>query len=366
MERLRPSSVVLGGIICLLVAVFSEHGGPSAAKGPAQAPATLKNQPAAQFDRTVLDTYCVSCHNARTKVAGLALDQLDVARIGDNAQVWEKVVVKLRAREMPPAGSRRPDEATYRSVVSALETSLDGAAAAQPTPGRVVVHRLNRTEYTNAVRDLLALDIDPQAMLGPDETGYGFDNIADVLTISPGLLERYKLAAWKISRLATGDSSIRPSMETYKVSRFLDQAGRISEELPFGSRGGIVVQHTFPLDGEYSLRLGLQRAYAQNVIKGLTEREEIDVRLDGRRIRLFAIGGECVGSDEPRCKEFRPQLNVASGVRVLPAEYDLYADKDLEVRFPAKAGPATVTIAFADKSAGATEGGGVVRQPLSV
>jgi len=365
MERLRPSSIVLGGIICVLVPVFSLHAGPSAAKGPAKAPAALQNQPVAQFDRRVLDTYCVSCHNARTRVAGLALDQLDAARVGDNAPIWEKVVVRLRAREMPPAGSPRPDEAAYRSAVSSLEASLDRAAAAQPNPGRVMVHRLNRTEYTNAVRDLLALDIDPQAMLGPDETGYGFDNIADVLTISPGLLERYKLAAWKISRLAVGDSSIRPSVETYKVSRFLDQAGRISEELPFGSRGGVVIQHTFPLDGEYSLRLGLQRAYAQNVIKGLTEREEIDVRLDGQRIRLFAIGGECVGSDEPRCKEFRPQLNVASGVRVLPAEYDLYADKDLEVRFAAKAGPATITVTFADRSAAVPEGGGAARPPLS-
>jgi len=365
MERFAQSKVVLGGICFVLVTVLSLHAGPSAARGAGQSATPQRNPPAAPFDRSLLDSYCVGCHNARTKMAGLALDQLDPTRVGDNAQVWEKVVVKLRGREMPPVGSRRPDEATYRSAVASLEATLDRAAAAQPNPGRVVVHRLNRTEYTNAVRDLLALAIDPQTMLGPDETGYGFDNIADVLTISPGLLERYKLAAWKISRLAIGDGSIRPSVDTYKVSRFLDQTDRVNEELPFGSRGGIVVQHTFPLDGEYSLRLSLQRAYAQNVIKGLTEREEIDVRLDGKRIRLFAIGGDCVGSEEPRCKEFRPQLNVASGVRVLPAEYDLYADKDLEVRFAAKAGPATITVAFADRSAAATEGGGAARQPLA-
>src|SRR5262245_61231996 len=249
----------------------------------AQAPTV--RQDASSVDRKLLDTYCISCHNARLKTAGLALDQLDPARIGDDAQVWEKVVLKLRGREMPPPGSRRPDDATYRSAISALETRLDRAAALRPNPGRVVVHRLNRTEYTNAVRDMLGLDIDPQTMLGPDETGYGFDNIADVLTISPGLLERYKLAAWKISRLAVGDPSIRPSIEVYKVSRFLDQEDRVNEELPFGSRGGIVVQHNFPLDGDYVLRLSLQRAYAQNVIKGLAEREEIDVRMNGKRLK---------------------------------------------------------------------------------
>ena len=215
-----------------------------------------------------------------------------------------------------------------------------------PIPAAIAVHRLNRTEYANSIRDLLALDVDAQTLLRPDETGYGFDNIADVLTISPGLMEEYKLAAWKISRLAVGDPTIRPSVATYKVSRFLDQEYRISEELPFGSRGGTVIHHTFPLDGEYSLRIVLQRAYAQNVIKGLQEREQIDVRINGEPIELFAIGGECVGSKEPRCVAFQPKLNVVSGVRVLPAEYDLYADKDLEVRFPAKAGPATITVAF--------------------
>ena len=178
-------------------------------------------------------------------------------------------------------------------------------------------------------------------MLRPDETGYGFDNIADVLTISPGLMEEYKLAAWKISRLAVGDPTIRPSVATYPVSRFLDQEYRVDEGLPFGTRGGTIIKHTFPLDGEYVLRIALQRAYAQNVIKGLREREEIDVRMNGEPIKLFAIGGECVNSRKPRCVAFQPKLNVASGVRILPAEYDLYADKDLTVRFPAKAGQAS-------------------------
>ncbi|PYR38573.1 MAG: hypothetical protein DMF90_02845, partial [Acidobacteria bacterium] len=172
MERFAQSKVVLGGICSVLVTVLSLQAGPSAARGAGQTATPQRNPPAAPFDRSLLDSYCVGCHNARTKMAGLAFDQLDPTRVGDNAQVWEKVVGKLRGREMPPAGSRRPDEATYRSAVASLEATLDRAAAAQPNPGRVVVHRLNRTEYTNAVRDLLALVIDPQTMLGPDETGY--------------------------------------------------------------------------------------------------------------------------------------------------------------------------------------------------
>ncbi|OFW19673.1 MAG: hypothetical protein A3H97_18685 [Acidobacteria bacterium RIFCSPLOWO2_02_FULL_65_29] len=337
----------------------------------AQASTSARQTSAVPFDRAFLDRYCVSCHNEKLKAAGkasanLALDEKGLDQIGEHAEVWEKVVLKLRSREMPPPGSRRPDEAAYAGAVRSLETALDGAAAARGNAGRIAVHRLNRSEYANAVRDLLALEIDAPTLLSPDETGYGFDNIADVLTISPGLLDRYKLAAWKISRLAVGDPTIRPSVETYKVSRFIDQDYRVSEDLPFGSRGGSVIHHNFPLDGEYVLRIGLQRAYAANVIKGLSQREEIDVRLNGERLKLFAIGGECVGSEEARCKEFRPNINVASGVRVLPAEYDLYADKELEVRFPAKAGPATLLVSFVDKSAVATEGGGQARKPLGV
>lgn len=319
------------------------------------------------FDRALLDKYCVGCHNERRKAnaGGLALDQIDASRIGDNPQVWEKVVSKLRSREMPPGGMPRPDGPTYQAAITTLETALDRAAAVRPNPGRIAVHRLNRAQYGNAIRDLLGLEVDTQTLLRPDETGYGFDNVADVLTISPALMDEYKLAAWKISRLAVGDPTIRPSVATYKVSRFVDQEFRVSEELPFGSRGGTVIDHTFPLDGEYVLRIALQRAYAQNVIKGLKEREQIDVRMNGAPIELFAIGGECVSSTEPRCVAFQPKLNVSSGVRILPAEYDLYADKGLEVRFPATAGPATLTAAFLERHAIVTEGGGAARKPLT-
>jgi hypothetical protein len=386
----RAIAVPVGVAIASVAVVFSQAGPPDAPRAqsppvvaarPAPAlaaPALLPTrtgasvQPAAAaaappFDRALLDKYCVTCHNDRRKASagGLALDSIDATRIGDHPEIWEKVVAKLRSREMPPSGLPRPDAPTYRAAVAALETALDRTAAAAPNPGRIAVHRMNRAQYGNAIRDLLGLEVDTQTLLRPDETGYGFDNIADVLTISPGLMDEYKLAAWKISRLAVGDPTIRPSVSTYKVSRFLDQEFRVSEELPFGTRGGTVIDHTFPLDGEYVLKVSLQRAYAQNVIKGLKEREEIDVRMDGQPIKLFAIGGECVDSKEPRCVAFQPKLNVASGVRILPAEYDLYADKDLEVRFPAKGGPAQLTVAFVERYATMTEGGGAARKPLT-
>src|SRR5262249_43064885 len=152
----------------------------SAAAQTARAQPAKEAAPAAPFDRTMLDKYCATCHSARLKTAGLVLEQMDVAHIGENAEGWEKIVSKLRSKEMPPAGSPRPDAAAYQSAITSLEAALDRSAAANVNPGRVQVHRLNRTEYTNAIRDLLAMDIDPEQMLGPDETGYGFDNIADV------------------------------------------------------------------------------------------------------------------------------------------------------------------------------------------
>ena len=214
--------------------------GSAAAQAPAGAPAE------AASTRAVLDRYCVACHNARTLTAGLALDGVDPAHVAGEADVWEKVLRKLRTRMMPPSPRPRPDAATYASVVTYLETALDRAAAADPDPGRPAVQRLNRAEYANAVRDLLALDVDAQALLPADDSGYGFDNIGDVLSVSPGLLERYLLAAAKISRQAVGDPTLRPTTAVYRTSPLLAQDGRASEDLPFGSRGGLAVRHPLP------------------------------------------------------------------------------------------------------------------------
>ena len=290
-------------------------------------------QTAAPPHRALLDQYCVVCHNDRTRQAGLTLQTIDTDRVGqiaDEVEVWEKVARKLRSRAMPPPGRPRPDDAVNDAVAASLESALDRAAAADPNPGRPPIHRLNRVEYHNAVRDLLALDIDERALLPPDESGYGFDNIADVLAMSPVLLDRYMVAAEKVSRLALGDASIRPAVQTHTVPYTLWQDGRMSEELPFGSRGGLAVRHHFPLDGEYVIRLSLQRAYG-NHIRGLGEANDIELRLDRRRITQFTVGG--AGERAPWDAVSRPTL------------YEQTADERLEVRVNVKAGIRLVSAA---------------------
>ena len=199
---------------------------------------------------------------------------------------------------MPPPGRPRPDDSVYDAVATSFETALDLAATANPNPGRPPIHRLNRVEYRNAIRDLLALEIDERALLPPDESGYGFDNIADVLSLSPVLLDRYMVAAEKISRLVLGNPSIRPAVETYTVPYTMWQDDRMSEDLPFGSRGGLAVKHHFPLDGEYEITLSLQRAYG-NHIRGLQEPNDVEVSTgptadhavhDRRRRRTCPVG----------------------------------------------------------------------------
>src|SRR5262245_20942492 len=187
----------------------------------------------------VLKTYCVGCHNTRLRTGNLALDELDPVRVAAAPDVWEKVARKLRTREMPPAGGRRPDDETYRRLIASLESDLDAAAVAAPRPGRVPVHRLNRTEYTNAIRDLLALDVDGRQLIADEPAGNGFDNVASVLTASPALIESYLSAASTVSRLAVGDRSLGPVVDTFKVPTAMAQDDRSGDRLPFGSRGGL-------------------------------------------------------------------------------------------------------------------------------
>ena len=221
-----PRRILRSGLAVLFVGVGT---------GAAQTPAT----PVAD-DRALLDRYCVACHNDRALTAGLSLQSLDLQHVGEvkaEVELWEKVVRKLRTRAMPPPGRRRPPEPEYERLATRLETALDAAAGAQPSPGRrPAVHRLNRAEYTNAIRDLLALEVDGRSLLPADDSGYGFDNIADVLSVSPMLTERYLSAARKFSRLAVGDTTLAPSTEIFAVGKYLKQEGRVSEDLPFGSR----------------------------------------------------------------------------------------------------------------------------------
>jgi hypothetical protein len=239
-------------------------------------------------ERAVIDRYCVTCHNERTKVSGLALDRFDPARAGSNPDVWERVVRKLRTRTMPPHGSPRPDEAAYETLAAALETALDRSAAAAPDPGRLLVRRLNRTEYANAIRDLLDLQVDAPSLLPPDDAAFGFDNNADLLGVSPALVERYVAAADRVSALALG-APAAPGSQTYRVRQDRSQDQHI-EGLPLGTVGGVAATHTFPVDGEYRFSLELFRTNLE-AIRGLEHAHQIEISIDGRRVFLDTVGG---------------------------------------------------------------------------
>jgi hypothetical protein len=286
------------------------------------------------------------------------LDQMDVASVSAGAEIWEKVVRKLRSRAMPPVGLPRPDDAAYDSFATYLETELDRAAVARPNPGRPPAHRLNRAEYASAVRDLLAMDVDGESLLPADDPGYGFDNIGAVLAVSPVLLERYLSAARKITSLAIGDTTIRPAFETYRIPRLMMQEDRMSEDLPFGSRGGIAVRHQFPLDGEYVLRIRLQRSKDERIV-GLAEPHQLHVLLDGQPIKVFTVGGGYKSNSEG----FRRRTYANSYIQEgdVDAEYERTADANLEFRFAAKAGTRVVGVTFRKE---AVESEGMFEPPL--
>jgi cytochrome c5 len=284
--------------------------------------------------QAILNQFCVTCHNQRSKTAGLTLDTMDLERVSEGAEVWEKVLRKLRTGAMPPQGARRPDQATNDRLIAWLEAELDRGAAAHPHPGRpALLHRLNRAEYTNAVRDLLALDVNVASLLPPDDSAYGFDNIADALGVSPLLLERYLAAADRVSALAMGDTEVSPGSETYRVRQDLSQDQHI-EGLPLGTVGGILVRHTFPLDGEYEFQVKLFRTNS-SVMRGLEYPQQLEITVDGVRIFLATVGG---GDD------FTTLLKnvTAAGDAV---------DARLKVRVPVKAGPRNIGVAFIYRSA---------------
>ena len=243
--------------------------------------------------RAFLDRYCVGCHNDRLLTGGLTLDasSVDVTNPFAAVDVWERVIAKLRAGTMPPAGRPRANEATYRSIAGQLERQIDQVALVNPNPGRTnPVHRLNRTEYQNAIRDLLALDLDVTDLLPGDETSdTGFDNNADVLSISTAQLERYLSAARTITRLATGLEPTGAGFETFDVPLLLKQDERQSEDLPLGSRGGVAIRHFFPVDGEYLIKIQLRTNW-QDYILGMGTSHQLDVRIDDaldRHCELF-------------------------------------------------------------------------------
>lgn len=219
-------------------------------------------QPAPQSPRALVDQYCVLCHSAKAKTAGVVLEGIDLSHPGDHAALLERALRKVRTGEMPPPGMPRPDKASIDSFTGWLADALDRDAAAHPNPGRPAIHRLNRAEYSNAIRDLLGVDLKPGDMLPVDDSGYGFDNIADVLSVSPALLERYMSAARLVSRLAVGDAGIKPAEEDFVPAAARRAGGsrqqpnqRASDDLPFDSAGGMSFSYYFPLDGQYVIRV---------------------------------------------------------------------------------------------------------------
>ena len=285
---------------------------------------------------------------------------MDFAKVSEGPEVWEKVVRKLRTRGMPPAGMPRPDEAFYDSFAGYLENEIDRAAEARPNPGRVAVHRLNRTEYVNAIRDLLAVDIHGEEVLPADDSGYGFDNIGDVLSVSPVLLERYLSAAARVSRIAIGDPTIAPVLKVYEGPKTFteeDHEDRVSAGLPFGTRGGLAIEHFFPVDGEYVIKVEMLRNGFE-YIRGIVEPHQLQILVDGEPVKQFTVGGEKRGKSGP--------IYANSGV-IGDTEQELYerrtGDEHLELRPQFQAGRHAVAAAFLKET---TETEGALRPRMSL
>ena len=337
MKRRAVFALALSGWMAALLSVQTSASSSQSSSTPAATPSPIKS---------VVDTYCVSCHNDTLRTSGLSLEGVDTARPAANAEVWERVVTKLRAGAMPPAGRPRPDAKTYQTTTSWLENELDRAWLATPNPGRIsAVQRLNRTEYNNAIRDLLALDVDVKPLLPGDDTADGsFDNVADVLNISTAHLERYLSVARQVTRLAVGLPPSNPPVESFEIPLHIVQDDRQSEDLPFGSRGGIAVRHTFPANGEFLIKVRLRRQY-QDYIMGMGWPQQLDVRLDGKLLKRFTVGGDAKGRPAAASYAGDGEPGFAGD-----PEWEKYmqseGDAGLEVRLPIDAGPHVVGVSF--------------------
>jgi len=282
--------------------------------------------------KATIERYCTDCHNDAERTAELTLERMALTDVAAHTEVWEEVVRKLRGRMMPPAGEPLPDAAATTELVAYIEESLDAAAVAQPNPGRKSLHRLNRTEYGNAIRDLLALEVNAATLLPNDSEAYGFDNIADVLGTDPSLMDRYLSAAWKVTSAAIGDVAIAPSVSTYRVPPDRSQTDHV-DGLPFGTRGGMLVSHYFPVDGEYVIKPRLWRNTV-DVVRGTETPHDLEVNLDGARLSLTRFGG--------------PEDEVPA--QMLPGKTADEIDRRFETRVMVTAGQHDVGVTFAKKS----------------
>ncbi|HEY7337156.1 MAG TPA: DUF1592 domain-containing protein [Bryobacteraceae bacterium] len=343
---------LISSLVVLLAIGFARRQAGGQQRSPE--PSALTTQPQA-----LMNQYCVTCHNEKLKTGGLELDKLDLDHVAANAETWEKVVRKLRAGMMPPSGARRPDRQALDALAAAVESALDRAAAANPSPGRAPLHRMNRGEYANAIRDLLAVDVDPTTLLPADDSSNGFDNIADVLGVSPALLERYVSAAAKISRLAVGDPDTAPTDVTYTIKGDLSQTATI-DGLPLGTRGGAVIRHNFPLDGEYLIKLSLLKLSFGQVFGQSAEGQQMEATLNGERVKLYELENvpyffmrDSPGAPAP---EEPPADPLAERVKMSPNIH-------LEFRLSVKAGPQDLGVDFLQGSYSAIED--LVRRPAA-
>jgi hypothetical protein len=311
----------IGGVV-IAAAVLAWT--PTLGQQPQQAAAPASSQQA------LVNRYCVTCHSDRAQTGNLSLQNLDVTNPAANAEVWEKVARKLRAGLMPPSGASRPDRAALDGLRQSIETSIDRAASQKPNPGATALHRLNRNEYTNAIRDLIGVDVDAATILPPDDSSEGFDNIAEVLGTSPALIERYIGAAAKISRLAVGNTDIGPTSVTYKVRGDLSQDSHI-EGLPLGTRGGMVIRHNFPVDGEYLFKFSLLKVNFGPQYGGAAKGEQIEMSVNGIRVALLDL----------RAVSYYYIRGGGGGGPAIP----------LEARLPLKAGPQTIIVTFIKRTA---------------
>ena len=322
---------LLSPAIAAAVAAWLSWTAPQAAAPGQGGPARAVGAGDAAAHRASLDTYCVTCHNQRLKTGGLALDAMDLARVPADAAIWERVIRKVRTGVMPPAGMPRPDAATRDSLVAWLEGTIDRTAA--PFPGHPSLHRLNRAEYANSVRDLLSLDVDVAALLPPDEPAYGFDNIGEMLDTSPALLERYAAAAAEIATIAVGDASdVVAGARVFRAAADHSQDGH-NEGLPLGTSGGMAATSMLPLDGEYVIKVGLFKTNL-GLIRGLEFPRELQIVVDGRQVFAETIGGT---------KDFEGMLQNQTA-------YADAVEARLQVRLPLTAGPHAIGATFAGRA----------------
>ena len=338
-------------------------GSPQAGRAPSDSSpnASMGIAPA----QATLARYCLTCHNEKLHTAGLALTSADLNDVPGRAAVWEKVIRKLRTKTMPPPGVPRPDDTAYDVLASYLEKKIDESAAAHPNPGYTEpVHRLNRTEYQNAIRDLLALDVDGSVLLPADDQSYGFDNIAGVLKMSPTLLERYLGAAREISRFSIGTSKQAPIEETVRLRSDLSQYEQI-EGLPFGTRGGTAVEYNFPQDGEYVIKAELLDLFAGAQVR---EPHQLEVAIDGERVKVFTLAPRRPAARPAPAPQDKAQAQDKAPEPPKPSPEELQAlgfggkPPEFEVRVPVKAGPRLVTVTFVKKTSALAES---IRQPFS-